>query len=196
MMMDRCYNPENKNYRNYGGRGITVCDEWHDPSVFIEWCQGNYREGLEIDRRDNDGNYEPGNCRFVTRSENCLNKRKMRFCKRGHELTPDNVLLTIGKASRHPQRQCRTCRQARTQDEVESRRSKRKKVAEISGNTGRRKPAWIRVGGVNSVKTHCPKGHPYDGENLYVSPRGYRNCRACAREQRVQWEIRAYGKRA
>jgi len=72
----RCYNKNRDNYKNYGGRGITVCDEWMNPKVFIEWCLENgWRHGLEIDRRDNDGNYCPENCRFVTHGDNVRNNR-------------------------------------------------------------------------------------------------------------------------
>lgn len=72
----RCYNPNHSNYKNYGGRGVTVCDEWRKGfSQFREWAIPLWGPGLQIDRIDNDGNYEPANCRFVTRKENCRNKR-------------------------------------------------------------------------------------------------------------------------
>lgn len=78
-MRYRCYNKNSKDYQNYGGRGITICDEWLDPyegyERFVEWSLNNgYKKGLEIDRKDNDGNYTPENCRWVTRSENQRNK--------------------------------------------------------------------------------------------------------------------------
>ena len=72
-------------YKRYGGRGISVCDEWiNDYVKFRTWCINNgYKEEirksgrnkLTIDRINVDGNYEPGNCRFLTNKENCLNKR-------------------------------------------------------------------------------------------------------------------------
>ena len=67
-MRDRCRNPHNKRYERYGGRGISVCDEWDkDFAVFRKWSQEHgYEEGLTIDRINGDGNYEPGNCRWVT----------------------------------------------------------------------------------------------------------------------------------
>jgi len=75
-MKARCYKKEDINFHRYGGRGITVCNEWlNDFKTFYSWAIVNgYNEGLDIDRIDNDGNYELSNCRFITRSNNCLNK--------------------------------------------------------------------------------------------------------------------------
>lgn len=75
-MKDRCYNPKDKRYERYGGRGITICDEWlNDYSAFENWALSNgYSDDLTIDRIDNDGNYEPNNCRFVTVKENNNNR--------------------------------------------------------------------------------------------------------------------------
>lgn len=68
LMRSRCNDPKDKDYGRYGGRGIRVCDEWREFPAFFEWALANgYEPGLQIDREDNDGNYEPGNCRFVTR---------------------------------------------------------------------------------------------------------------------------------
>lgn len=77
-MKARCYNQKHKSYKNYGARGITVCDEWvTSPKTFINWAEANgYRPGLQIDRRNNNGNYEPGNCRFITAQQNACNRRK------------------------------------------------------------------------------------------------------------------------
>ena len=75
---NRCLNPDYNYWKDYGGRGITICDEWaNDPAAFIAWALANgWAPGLEIDREDNDGNYTPGNCRFVTRLINQRNKRR------------------------------------------------------------------------------------------------------------------------
>ena len=77
-MKARCNNPNNKRYSSYGGRGIKVCDEWQNSfQAFYDWAIANgYREGLSIDRVNNDGNYEPTNCRWATASEQQKNKRK------------------------------------------------------------------------------------------------------------------------
>lgn len=75
-MINRCEWPGAHNYHRYGGRGIRVCQAWReDASAFIAWCETNgWAPGLELDRRDNDKGYEPGNCRFITRAENQRNK--------------------------------------------------------------------------------------------------------------------------
>ena len=79
-ILQRCYNPKTIGYCNYGGRGIEVCKEWRDnPITFIKWALDNgWKKELHIDRIDNDGNYEPNNCRFVTVQENNCNKRNRR----------------------------------------------------------------------------------------------------------------------
>jgi len=76
-MKDRCNNSKVVSYKNYGGRGITVCESWsNNVESFINWAVLNgYEPGLEIDRIDNNGNYEPSNCRFVTTKINSNNKR-------------------------------------------------------------------------------------------------------------------------
>ena len=75
-MHQRCENPNNDAYDNYGGRGISVCAEWADYLVFKKWSLANgYQEGLTIDRIDVDGDYEPNNCRWTTYSVQLSNRR-------------------------------------------------------------------------------------------------------------------------
>lgn len=74
-MRQRCRNHKNPKYPRYGGRGITICEEWETAKGFYDWAVANgWAEGLQIDRINNDGNYCPENCRWVTRSENSRRK--------------------------------------------------------------------------------------------------------------------------
>lgn len=80
-MVKRCYKLTDSQYKIYGERGIKVCDEWlNDRDSFYNWALTNgYKQGLQLDRINSNGNYEPDNCRFVTAKENARNKRNNRF---------------------------------------------------------------------------------------------------------------------
>lgn len=86
----RCYNTNNSNYYLYGARGIRVCDEWKDnPQSFIEWSLKNgYKKGLQLDRINNDGNYEPENCRYTTPRINTNNRRNTIFITYNNKTLP------------------------------------------------------------------------------------------------------------
>ena len=76
-MLQRCTNPNHKDYKNYGARGITVCEEWLDVTNFIAWVESTHPniEGMTLDRIDVDGNYEPNNCRWADASTQNANQR-------------------------------------------------------------------------------------------------------------------------
>lgn len=86
-MKARCLNPRHESYKNYGGRGIAVCDRWMSFANFFA-DMGAKPEGLELDRIDNSKGYEPKNCRWTTRKQNIMNRR----CTR--TLTVDGVTKT------------------------------------------------------------------------------------------------------
>lgn len=79
-MKNKCYNKHTSDYKHYGARGITVHKAWkRDPAAFIEWAFTNgYDPSLELDRRDNDKGYSPGNCHFISHIQNIQNQRLMR----------------------------------------------------------------------------------------------------------------------
>jgi len=77
-MKDRCLNSKCKYFPRYGGRGIIVCNRWMTFMPFFAWAILNgYKQGLQIDRIDNDGGYNPDNCRWVTARQNMLNRRRL-----------------------------------------------------------------------------------------------------------------------
>jgi hypothetical protein len=105
MMVQRCSNPERRDYARYGGRGITVCDPWLDFRNFLADMGER-----PLDRIDVNGNYEPGNCRWATPEEQARNTRKALapHCPNNHEYTPENTYIDPSG-----NRNCRQCAQDR-----------------------------------------------------------------------------------
>lgn len=80
-MLARCYNVKCKRYKDYGARGIKVCQQWkNDNKTFFHWAiQNGYKEGLTLDRIDNNRDYSPDNCSWVSNKENCNHNRRTHF---------------------------------------------------------------------------------------------------------------------
>ena len=97
-MWSRCTKPKDISYRNYGGKGVSICDDWTDPMVFYEWSIANgYKKELTLDRIDPDGNYEPSNCQWISRAANTrkvTTDRQKQFNQLKQER--DGLLLLVG----------------------------------------------------------------------------------------------------
>lgn len=104
-MIDRCYNPNDSDYINYGARGIKICDEWYNPNnrndvdkfrEFFNWSMINgWKEGLSIDQINVDGNYEPSNCRWINIYGQANNKRDTRYVEYDGEMYPLSTLAYL-----------------------------------------------------------------------------------------------------
>jgi hypothetical protein len=92
-MRQRCMNPNNAKYHRYGGRGIKICKRWNKFENFIEDMSSTWRKGLSIDRKDNDGNYEPNNCKWSTPKEQANNRgSKNLLILESNNLTEDELI--------------------------------------------------------------------------------------------------------
>jgi hypothetical protein len=95
-MRKRCRNPRYDAYKNYGARGITICDRWESFDNFLA-DMGPRPAGMSLDRIDNDGNYEPSNCRWATRYEQGRNTRKCHYrLINGELLTTSEAAIRLG----------------------------------------------------------------------------------------------------
>ena len=100
VMKQRCGNPNNPNYKYYGGKGVKVCEEWEDFAKFAEWANANgyYEQGkvphsqkLSIDRIDSNGDYCPDNCQWITMQENQAKMLKERWANERKSCTERSV---------------------------------------------------------------------------------------------------------
>lgn len=153
----RCFNKNRKNFMDYGGRGITLCKEWReDFKAFYEWSIANgYSDELSLDRIDNDGDYEPSNCRWATPKEQSNNTR------RNHLITAYGKTLTMKQWSEETGVSYNTMktrlRKGKTGEDVVRPVNKRTITARGETHTIRE---WAQITGVpyNTIKTRVRDG--------------------------------------
>jgi hypothetical protein len=159
-MLNRCRSPNFKQWADYGGRGIRVCERWQKSyAAFVE-DMGPRPDGFTLDRVDNDGNYEPGNCRWASRSDQQRNRRIAEFVT--IDGASHRLIDLVEKSGLNAESVRKRVRRGLSYDQVVS-------PIRVSG-------AKI-VGAKNRAKTHCPHGHSYD--DAIISKEGYRRCRTC-----------------
>lgn len=163
-MKHRCSNPTNHRYSDYGGRGIRVCERWEKFENFLADMGPRPNKTLSLDRIDNNGNYEPGNCRWATMKQQRENARGI-------------TLLTIGSET--------LC----VKDWAQRLGINRSSLVYRLKN-GWKPELAVTMQAISShkrnlAKTHCPQGHPYSGDNLILY-KTWRRCRTCfnAKEKR------------
>lgn len=171
-MLNRCRNPNRASYKHYGERGISVCERWHNFQAFID-DMGPRPKGYSLERIDNNGNYEPGNCRWASQKEQVRNLRITRIVEiegkryKAVELSDISGIKT---------------------DTICERAAAGLSYEEVINPKRRVFRAGLAFGGKASgakrkMKTHCPRGHEYAPGNLRASKLGYRACLTCHRER-------------
>lgn len=146
-MKSRCTNIHTDHYADYGGRGISVCEEWNNAENFCKWALENgYKKGLQLDRKDNDKGYSPDNCRWVTAKENTRNRRNTVFltingvekcvsewCE-SIEIPPSNIYYWVKKGGKeYAERRIEEILKSKHYAETAIQEEKRRNVGERCG---------------------------------------------------------------
>jgi hypothetical protein len=175
-MKDRCHNPNGRQWKDYGGRGIAVCDRWIGRVVGFQNFvadMGPRPPGTRIERIDNDGDYTPENCCWATPKEQQRNRRNTLW------VTIQGIRYKAADLSD----QC-----GLKTDTIVERAKLGLTLSEVLSTERRVSAGGLALGGPangrrQKAKTHCPAGHPYSEENTHVSPKGWRKCRKCRAER-------------
>ncbi len=171
-MLGRCRNPNFRQWNDYGGRGITVCERWHDYHAFAA-DMGERPPGYTLERIDNSLGYSPENCRWATRKEQQRNRRAAKYVTidgveyRAIELADMAGVKTdtiIARAER-----------GLSYEDV----IRPDKIHNLSGLAAGGKAS----GAKKRTMTHCKRGHEFTEDNTSFTLDGYRRCKACHREK-------------
>lgn len=163
-MKSRCYCKSATRYERYGGRGITVCDEWRNNFMaFYNWAYSNgYKDGLSIERIDIDLGYMPGNCKWILKSEQSKNT-----C-RTHWVTHNGETKCVED----------WCKELELKSNTILDRAKKT-------NGDFYKAIFDYKPYQKNEKRYCPRGHEYTEENSGYTSQGYRYCKQCLLEKRA-----------
>lgn len=153
-MRYRCMNPNFKQWDDYGGRGIRICPEWDEFHQFVA-DMGPRPDGYSLDRIDNDGDYEPGNCRWASRRTQQRNQRRALYVTiEGKKYRAIELAEKAGVKT----------------DTIVERAAAGVPLSDITKKRLKMGP---------KPRTHCSRGHLLDETNTYVNKHGWRLCRAC-----------------
>jgi hypothetical protein len=182
-MKARCYNPKCKQYADYGGRGIRVCDRWRKDYRAFEDDMGDRPEGFSLDRIDNDKDYSPDNCRWASRTTQQRNQRRA-------------VYVHIAGVKYRAIELAELCGQKT--DTIVDRANRGLPYEDVIRSDKIYNLTGFALGGRASgakklARTHCSNGHEFNDETTYWRPDGGRQCRICHNEKmrRLQKQWRA-----
>ncbi len=175
-ILHRCYNPKAKQYKDYGGRGITVCDSWRHSYKQFYADMGDRPSGLTIERKNNDGNYTPENCYWETRQAQQRNQRRTRIVTIEGKQYKAIDLAEIAEIK---------------SDDIVARAKKGLSYDEVVSKERRLNLEGFKLGPkvsseVRRARTHCKNGHEFTPENTKMVTDGkytWRTCKACHREK-------------
>lgn len=166
-MLQRCYKPNVRGFNHYGGRGITVCERWRKSFVAFAQDMGERPDGYSLDRINNDGNYEPGNCRWATQKMQCRNMRTT------GKVTIEGITYIVAHLAEMS---------GLKTDTIVKRAKQLKTLQEVLDPKRRVFYEGLSMS-PNFGKTHCNFDHEYTPENTYTTPAGYRQCRICMKRR-------------
>lgn len=171
-MRNRCFNPNYRQWNDYGGRGIEICERWDDFHVFVK-DMGERPNGYTLDRIDNNRGYNPENCRWASRKQQQLNRRISVYVEiEGRKYRAIDLAHEVGVKT----------------DTIVSRAKRGLPLKGVMSKVPLRDISGFSLGGKangrrQQAKTHCPKGHEYAADNISLSKDGYRRCKTCHRQR-------------
>jgi hypothetical protein len=174
-MIDRCTNKKSEAWPDYGGRGISICERWLASFPAFVSDMGPRPDGYQIERENNDGNYNPSNCKWATRKEQQRNRRNTR-----RVIIEGRQYLIADLAERSGLKW----------DTIRDRVRAGLPLDKVLSSERFVFTAGLALGGKASgakklALTHCKNGHEFTQENTRITPEGWRNCRRCHADRQL-----------